>query len=65
MTEGPKKLHRSNDQRMLAGVCGGLGEYFNTDPTIVSSRRNRQLKYLRFQPKSKTSSDQVCIQLRI
>jgi phage shock protein C len=35
MTEGPKKLHRSNDQRMLAGVCGGLGEYFNTDPTIV------------------------------
>ena len=35
MTEGVKKLHRSNDQRMIGGVCGGLGEYFNTDPTIV------------------------------
>ncbi|TET34270.1 MAG: PspC domain-containing protein [Anaerolineales bacterium] len=35
MTEGAKKLYRSNDQRMLGGVCGGLGEYFNTDPTIV------------------------------
>ncbi len=35
MTEGAKKLYRSNDQRMLAGVCGGLGEYFNIDPTIV------------------------------
>ena len=35
MAEGVKKLYRSNDQRMLAGVCGGLGEYFNLDPTIV------------------------------
>lgn len=30
-----KKLYRSNTNRMLCGVCGGLGEYFNIDPTIV------------------------------
>jgi phage shock protein C len=35
MAESVKKLYRSNDQRLLGGVCGGLGEYFNTDPTIV------------------------------
>ena len=32
---GPKRLYRSSDQRMLLGVCGGLGEYFDIDPTIV------------------------------
>ncbi len=30
-----KKLYRSNSQRMIAGVCGGIAEYFNIDPTIV------------------------------
>jgi len=30
-----KKLYRSNSNRMLAGVCGGIAEYFNIDPTIV------------------------------
>ncbi|MBW6461768.1 MAG: PspC domain-containing protein [DPANN group archaeon] len=30
-----KKLCRSKDNRMLAGVCGGLGEYLDIDPTIV------------------------------
>ena len=30
-----KKLYRSNSSRMLAGVCGGIAEYFNIDPTIV------------------------------
>lgn len=30
-----KKLHRSRSQKMLAGVCGGLAEYFNIDPTII------------------------------
>lgn len=30
-----KKLYRSNRDKMLCGVCGGLGEYFNIDPTIV------------------------------
>ena len=29
-----KKLYRSNDGRMIAGVCAGLGEYFNLDPTV-------------------------------
>ena len=28
-------LYRSATQRMLAGICGGLGEYFEIDPTIV------------------------------
>jgi phage shock protein C len=35
MSEQPKRLYRSRDERMLAGVCGGLGEYLNTDPTII------------------------------
>lgn len=30
-----KRLYRSRDDRMIAGVCGGLGEYFNIDPTLV------------------------------
>jgi phage shock protein C len=30
-----KQLYRSRDDRMVAGVCGGLGEYFNIDPTII------------------------------
>lgn len=30
-----KKLYRSTDQRIIAGVCGGLAEYFDIDVTIV------------------------------
>lgn len=30
-----KKLYRSNDQKMLAGVCGGIAEYFGVDPTLI------------------------------
>lgn len=30
-----KKLYRSNDSVMLAGVLAGIGEYFRMDPTIV------------------------------
>ena len=30
-----KKLYRSQKDRMIGGVCGGLGEYFGIDPTIV------------------------------
>jgi phage shock protein C len=33
--EEPRKLYRSQTQRMLAGVCGGLAEYFNIDATVV------------------------------
>lgn len=29
------KLYRSNNQVMIAGVCGGIAEYFNIDATLV------------------------------
>ena len=35
MSEGVKKLYRSTKNRMLAGVCGGIAEYFELDPTII------------------------------
>ena len=35
MSNDYKKLTRSRTQRMLCGVCGGLGEYLNLDPTII------------------------------
>ncbi len=30
-----KKLYRSRRDRMIAGICGGLGEYFEVDPNLV------------------------------
>lgn len=30
-----KRLYRSRRDKMLAGVCGGIAEYFNIDPTLV------------------------------
>jgi phage shock protein PspC (stress-responsive transcriptional regulator) len=30
-----KQLYRSTNNKMIAGVCGGLAEYFNIDPVIV------------------------------
>jgi phage shock protein C len=30
-----KKFYRSRTERMIGGVCGGLAEYFNIDPTVV------------------------------
>lgn len=30
-----KKLYRSQSNRMIAGVCGGIAEYFNIDPTLI------------------------------
>ncbi len=35
MTENVKKLYRSTSDRMFAGICGGLGEYFAFDSTLV------------------------------
>jgi phage shock protein PspC (stress-responsive transcriptional regulator) len=35
MAETYRKLYRSRNERMIAGVCGGLGEYFNIDPTLI------------------------------
>ena len=30
-----KKLYRSNANKMICGVCGGVAEYINIDPTVV------------------------------
>ncbi len=30
-----KRLYRSRDERMVAGVAGGIAEYFDVDPTLV------------------------------
>jgi phage shock protein C len=31
----PRKLYRSKTDRKLAGVCGGLAQYFNVDATLI------------------------------
>ncbi len=31
----PKKLMKSDENRVLCGVCGGIGEYFNIDPVVI------------------------------
>jgi phage shock protein PspC (stress-responsive transcriptional regulator) len=33
--DGPRRLYRSRDQRVIGGVCGGLAEYFGIDPLVV------------------------------
>lgn len=30
-----KRLYRSKKDRIIAGVCGGIGEYFRVDPTLI------------------------------
>jgi phage shock protein PspC (stress-responsive transcriptional regulator) len=35
MNTNYKQLTRSTSNRMIAGVCAGLGEFFGIDPTIV------------------------------
>lgn len=30
-----KRLYKSNKNKMLGGVCGGIAEYFDLDPTLV------------------------------
>lgn len=30
-----RRLYRSDRDRMICGVCGGIGEYLNVDPTLV------------------------------
>lgn len=35
MESAPKKLYRSKSNRFIAGVCGGLGDFFNIDPTWI------------------------------
>ena len=31
----PKRLYRNTDQQMIGGVCAGLADYLNTDPTLI------------------------------
>jgi phage shock protein C len=31
----PRRLTRSRQHKIIAGVCGGLAEYFVLDPTVV------------------------------
>jgi len=31
----PKKLYRSKKDKMLAGICGGIADYFKVDSTLV------------------------------
>ena len=46
---GPKKLLRSNENKMICGVCGGISEYFNMDPDAdsasVGTAVTRKLRY--------------------
>ena len=35
MNKDIKRLYRSRDHRIIAGVCGGIAEYFMIDPTLV------------------------------
>lgn len=35
MTDNVKRLYRSEDDRLIAGVAGGLGEFLDIDPTII------------------------------
>ncbi len=30
-----RKLYRSNSDKIIAGVCGGLGEFLNIDPVLI------------------------------
>lgn len=31
----PKRLYRSRKDRIICGVCAGIAEYFNIDPTLI------------------------------
>ena len=35
MAYNGKRLHKSESDKKLCGVCGGIAEYFDIDPTIV------------------------------
>lgn len=35
MANSYKKLYRSVEDRMIAGVCAGIADYFDVDPTLV------------------------------
>jgi phage shock protein C len=35
MSPDTKKLYRSRSNRMILGVCGGLGDFFGIDPSLM------------------------------
>ncbi|MGB2869335.1 MAG: PspC domain-containing protein [Bacteroidota bacterium] len=35
MGDQQRRLYRSNTNRVLGGICGGIGEYLNVDPVVV------------------------------
>jgi phage shock protein C len=35
MDKNIKKIYRSRKERILAGICGGIANYFEVDPTLV------------------------------
>jgi phage shock protein C len=35
MGEHVKRLYRSRDERVIWGICGGLGKYLKVDPVVV------------------------------
>ena len=35
MAKKVKRLYRSKTDKVIAGVCGGMGEYFGIDPVII------------------------------
>jgi len=35
MSNTAKRLYRSRENRWLAGICGGIGAYFDLDPTVI------------------------------
>ena len=35
MGDQTRRLYRSRDERIIWGICGGMGKYFNIDPVLV------------------------------
>ena len=35
MAKKIKRLYRSRKDKVLGGICGGIAEYFNVDPTLI------------------------------
>jgi len=35
MPSNARRLYRSRSERILAGVCGGIGTYFDVDPVLI------------------------------
>jgi phage shock protein C len=35
MSNSSRKLYRSRKDKVIGGVCGGLGEYFDIDPSLI------------------------------